>query len=147
VGKVQIWGNNLTVYPAAENDASDLVDLTIFGSFRPGVTFSQARELKGDPDESSSDHYGPYVVYHRGEDRIQIGHEEHRSGPDAYRTWTLTAYPYKKSVHQLLDPGIARYVNPKAEKCEIIIMNSGNEPAADVDVKNSMVESITWIRQ
>lgn len=147
VGKVIQFGRRIVVSAAPQASWKDLANLEIFNGFWPGITIEEAKREFGKPAEVARNHYGPYSVYRRSGGTLHVAWEEHRSGKDAYKTWTLRAYPDATTSAGILHPSISKYIEPGKERVEVVIMNSGDEPAIDITVRWGKVETMTWIRR
>lgn len=146
VGKVILFHNRITVSAAPQANWKELVKLDIFDGFRPGITIEEAKREVGMPSDLARNHYGPYSVYRQPGGLLHVAWEEHRSGEDAYKVWTLRAYPDAVSSTDMLHPSVSKHIEPEAERLQVIILGSDDEPAVDISIKRGRVESLTWLK-
>lgn len=146
VGKVVLFGNRVIVSPAARVSWKELVKLEVFDGFTPGITIEEAKRKFGEPTATATNHYGPYSVYRRPGANLHVAWEEHRSGKDAYKVWTLRAYLDAATSADILHPSVAKYIEPGVEKAEVIVLDSSGEPAVDIRIRNGKPDTITWIK-
>jgi hypothetical protein len=95
----------------------DVLDMSMFGPFRPGFTHEDARRARGSPTRTRKDHWGEeWYVYDLPRSHVEIGCYYYTSGrtPSAC-TWTLHSIPKVEPSSFLLDPQLGTYLQRATE--------------------------------
>ncbi|MGH7489825.1 MAG: hypothetical protein ACREMY_30100, partial [bacterium] len=146
LSKVSYDGRILAVYPAAGVDWKSLIDLRVFETLRPDVTFDQARARLGAPSLTGKNALGPYIGYERPWGNLEVGYETQSSGADSYETWSLHAYPTHSTAKDFLHPAILKYLIPQKERTEVFLTKNGETVLQIVLLRGLRVRSINWIK-
>jgi hypothetical protein len=147
LAKVRHAGPTLAVYPAAGVDWKSLIDLRVFETLRPGMTFDEARAHLGPPDQTSSNSMGPYIAYRRPWGELQVGHERQSSGGTSYEVWALHAYPTRSTAKDFLHPSVLKYLDPRAERLEVFLTKDETTVLQVVLLRGLRVRSINWLKE
>lgn len=122
-------GGKAVFRPATGASWRRLLKVDPCGHFYPGMTFAEAEEKFGEPDERGQNVHGAYIVYRRDGFRFLIGNYTFRTGsipfllPEedaSYEQWILEAHPIKSHVTDVFVPEVAEYVDGKREEFTIM---------------------------
>jgi len=133
----------ITFYPASNADWQQLIDMTVFRGFRPGMTFRDALEEAGPPDSKGDGPLGPYWTYRRSTGDVRLSHEEMGSFFPR-RWWILKWFPRSSSPRDIFHKNVAKEIPPDKLPMTIVIMNNEHHPGAFVQMSNGRVISIQW---
>jgi hypothetical protein len=145
IGEVEFYKHWITVTPVAGTSIAELVDMSFFGAFRPGMTFDDAVAVSGNPANIRRDEHNVYYEYEGPTSRVEIGREEYSTGGEVDENWALYAYPYDRSFDNVLIPQIAKHVTTSAPKTGIQIKNSSGRLALFVQVLGRRVDHMIWL--
>jgi hypothetical protein len=147
LAKIVYVGRTVEVYPAAGVDWKSLIDLRVFETLRPDVTFEEARARLGPPSLASRNSMGPYVAYRRPWGNLQVGHERQSSGDASYETWSLRAYPTHSTARDFLHPAILKYLDPEAERSEVFLIEKESTALQVILLRGLRIQSINWFKE
>lgn len=133
------------VSPVAGCSWTNLVDLSIFAGFQPGMTIREARRRFGIPDEEFESGPNQFWRYHRERAVVQIGHEDQGSTFFTYRWWVLRAYPTDRSAEAIFPPDVVARLPMPEQPHEVVILNQCGLPMLQVIMKGREVRLVTWI--
>jgi hypothetical protein len=119
---------------------SDVVDLRVFGPFRPGVPLERVSRDQGEPNATRTDYAGRYYGYSHGDIRIEIAHERSVSGESVWEQWAVYAYP--TTDKGLFGPSLVKLIEQE-RPLELIVATSG-DPRISADFKGGRVSMIRW---
>ena len=140
--------NRFVFYPANGEAWSNLVDMSLFSGFFPGISLKQAKMSHGDPDTHGKNSLGEYWRYERPEGVVQIGLEDQSSPPFLLPdVWVLRGVPSNPAPDKLVHPSIAAYLPRGASgRVEAIIMNNCGYPGVEVVLEDDRVVMLTWVK-
>lgn len=104
----EVW---VTLDPKAS--LQDVVDLSIFGSLRPGMSDKEAIQIMGLPSRTTSDRWGEtWLSYDRPAGTLTLGCSYESSGdiPDGC-TWRLEASTSQSQNDRLFHPELLRFMS------------------------------------
>jgi len=134
----------LIFYPVPLADWRDLVDLSLFDGFHPGMTFRAAEGEFGSPDRKGDDYLGPYWDYERPLGTVRISHKLKGSLP-FLRWWRLEGFPEASDLEHLLHPNVVKHIPEDLERLTVVIMNNEGAPGGFVQVRKNKITSIDWV--
>lgn len=117
-----------------------VVDLRIFGTFRPGMPLETIAAAHGKPATVRRDHSATYYGYLLDDTRIEVAHERSMSGESVWEQWTLYAYP-SASADNLFTSAVAALI--EAHHPSQLIVSAG-DPRILVRFEGQRVASIRW---
>jgi len=146
--KITLREGRVVLYPLRASSQSDLIDLSIFDGFKPGMNFADARRLVGPPAASERNQWGPYYVYNRAGGRVVIALEDRRSGDASFKAWRLYGYPSDKKLSSMLSPSVLDQLEGRLpERVDLVLMSSEHErPALGVTLEDDNIKELTWYR-
>lgn len=133
----------ITFYPASDADWRQLIDMSIFEGFRPGMRFRDAQEKFGPPGLKGVGPLGPYWIYKRASGHVRISHE-YMGSFFPFKWWILEAFPLPPHACALLHENVKKEIPARNSQLTIVIMNNLHHPGAFVKMKNGCVTSIQW---
>lgn len=123
-----------------------LVDLSIFDGFRPGMTIEEARQRFGEPTSEATHGSARIWIYSRAKGRVQVGYEDQGSAViPMYRWWVLRAKPYEQSPEATFTSEVIRHLPPTRQRYEAVVLNQCRLPMLEVMIQDNRVRLITWI--
>jgi hypothetical protein len=134
----------MVFYPEPDADWKGLLDMHLFEGLRPGMTFSDAQNALGLPDERGKTRSGPYWDYHRPLGTVRIAHDLKGSVP-FLRWWRLKGFPKSAELRSVFHQSVARHIPETREDFEIVIMNNHRSAGALVKVHQGRVAWIDWV--
>ena len=129
---------------------SKLVNLSIFGDFRPGFTFDEAVTRYGQPSRVRTDKKGRAAIYESPNARIEVEHNVYDSGWFAeYHRKSVYAYVKPENTctatTAILDPTVSALV-PENLSAELHVTDAErNEQHVFLLVVNGCVKTINWL--
>jgi len=118
----------------------EVVDLRVFGPFRPGVTLQQVSRDHGEPKATRRDYAVTYYGYSHHDVKIEIAHERSMSGDAVWEQWAVCAYPITDTG--VLSPSLAKLV-AQERPSELIVATSG-DPMISAQMAAGRVSMIRW---
>ena len=121
-GRVVLWPTRRAGWRA-------LLRVDPCGPFFPGLTFAEAEERFGEPDERGGNVHGAYVAYRRDGVRFLIGSYMLGTGgipfllPENeawYHQWVLEAHPVDPVVGAVFQPEAAAWIDGRRESVTIM---------------------------
>ena len=148
IDKIVIYHHWVTIYPKTNTVLQDFVDMSLFYGFKPKMTFSDAVNAFGEPDNIREEDRGnTYYEYWRDNARIEVGKEEYSTGnrdnPIGV-AWALYSYPKNASYIQVLNPRIINAINPNLPKTIVTIKNQDGSVGVLLDVRGNRVQDLIW---
>lgn len=122
-------GGKAVFQPATGANWRRLLKVDPCGPFYPGMSFAEAEEQFGEPDERGQNVHGAYIVYRRDGFRFLIGNYTSRTGsipillPEedaSHQRWILEAHPIESHVTDVFVPEVAEYIDGRREEFTII---------------------------
>ena len=118
-----------------------VVNLGVFGPFRPGVPLESVSNSHGKPKTVRLDHAGTYYEYSYSDSKIEVAHERSMSGDATWEQWAVIAYPASHPPG-LLSPPLARLIDSRRPS-EVIIAGSG-DPMVSMQFAANRLTAIRW---
>jgi len=118
----------------------EVVDLRVFGPFRPGVTLEHVTRDHGKPQTMRADYAGTYYGYSHGGVRIEVAHERSVSGDSVWEQWAVYAYPTTDSG--LFSASLVKLI--EQERPSEVIVATSDEPRISAEFKAGRVSMIRW---
>ena len=147
VAELEFHKHWITVRPVPGTPLADLVDLSLFGAFRPGMMFDDANASSGPPSNIRTEKHNTYYEYRIPSGRVEIGREEYSTGGGIGTEWALYAYPDDRTVDAVLIPQIAKYVDPNSSRTGIQIVFGSGRLSLFVDVRGRRVDHLIWFEE
>lgn len=140
--KLEFYKHYITVKPVEGAKPIDFFNIDFFKGFYPNITFEEAINKFGVPDNIREEKNKISHEYWRNNGRIEIVREEYVGGID----WGLYFYPRNLNYGDLLVPTISNYIDLNKKNTSIQIENSLEELAYLVYLEGNRVEFIIWYR-
>ena len=118
-----------------------VIDLGVFGTFRPGVPLETLSRNHGEPKTIRRDHAGTYYEYSHGDIKIEVAHERSMSGDTVWEQWAVYAYPASQSPSLLSSPLAKLIENDRPS--EVILAGSG-DPMVSMRFAADRLAMIRW---
>jgi hypothetical protein len=125
VAELEFYKHWITVRPIPGTPLADLVDLSLFGPFRPGMTHDDGMARFGRPSNIHTVKYDTYYEYRVSSGRVELGRETYSTGEGTDSHWALYPYPDDRTVDAVLIPQIAKHINPDSPRTGIQIVFEG----------------------
>lgn len=126
-----------------------LVDLSLFGEFRPAMTIEQAAARFGPPVRILNQSDATYSVYESKSARIEVADQLQGSSCGTYHRRTLYAYP-KQPSHgcslnsaKLFHASINTHI-PESDSIEVGVAEAGKGQRVWVLVHDGCIEALNW---
>lgn len=137
---------DLLIRPTSKCPWERLINLSVFGDFRPGMTIAEARQEFGPPDsevELGRDHLW---LYRRPQGSIQIGHEDQGSGLPFMYWWTLKFIPDDGALELFFPTGVAERLRQYRNKDinEIFVLDQCGLPMIVATVQEGKLKQVSW---
>lgn len=147
IARAHSRGSTLVVYPAPDTDWQQLVDLRIFGAFKPGETFETCVRRLGEPQERGRDRRGEFYAYAVPSGMVRVAHEESRSGFGGLSSaWVLRALPHATRLADFFHPEIVRLVGQaRSSISTVTVMRNTSSPGMHVEVANGKITAVKWL--
>lgn len=128
-----------------------LVDLSIFGEFRPAMTIEQAAARFGSPVRISNQSDAKFSIYELKSARIEVADQLQGSSCGTYHRRTLYAYPKQPSNGCSLSSAKLFHVSlnahiPESDSIEVGVAEAGNGQRVWVLVHDGCIEALNWSR-
>jgi hypothetical protein len=135
---------------------SKVIDLSIFGDFKPGMTMSEAKSVAGKPVSQRKNMYKENIyVYKQGDGAVEFSCESYGSSFDfslspAPCVWRVRAVPSMKLENYLLDPQFdtflakANSVGEKVDYQTLHINTENNSQFILLIIRSDYRHSIEW---
>lgn len=144
--------NKVDIFVEAEKDVplSRLVQLSIFGSIRPGVTFEEAITRYGKPTRTRKEEYSRIAVYEHADVRIEVEDFEQPTSVFFTNYRRKSVYAYFKppnrcvEVRKIMDPSVTIFI-PEKGRTELHIAERAEDgDSAFVTVIDRCVKVVNW---
>ncbi len=135
----------ITFYPVPDTSWTDLVDLSVFAGFWPGMTGQDAIRAVGEPDEHYERDGEQYWVYRRDGAKIAVA-LKHQGSLFFGRWWRLEAEldpPLPPS--RVLHPSVLEELPRDVDRLTVLLMNNEGRPAVSVTVEDGRIVGLDWI--
>jgi len=132
-------------YPEPDSSWAQLVDLTLFDGFSPGMTGEQALRAVGQADEYREDEGERYWIYQRSAARVVVAHKSMGSLFGGW-WWRLEAHfepPVAPS--ELFHSSVVQAIPQNEDRFSIMLMNRDGTPAITALVEEGKVVNMDWI--
>jgi hypothetical protein len=151
IRKIVYYDQKIVVYPVGS--WKDLVDLTLFEGFRPGMTFEEALKEVGPPQKRGKGQWGSYFQYQRRGGLVTLSLEKIGSGTfgTKYTSWKLRGIPADGSINQIfssvLRGRLTKMMTFKGSVEMTLMSPRGTGPVMHIELNDQEVNSMTWISE
>lgn len=137
-------GDSLVVTLADSMHLAQLVDLSVFGPLRPGMTADMAKAAAGEPEAVETRDYVTFYRWRTAKGVVEVSQEQADDSVDpAVKVWRLRAFPSPPHASALLDRRIVAVVEPTVE---FVTVNSATEGLVCSLGPGGSVVSARWRR-
>ena len=141
-----LTSKELVLRISPEVSLDDVLDLTLFGDFQPGTTFTIAREQFGDPEyvgRDSTPRRDEILRFDLPASSVEIVRQENKSSGYEITRWLLRAVPKDNQLDSSLDSVVASYVEYLGEEGTLVVR--AQDQTADVEVAGTKIQFV-WLR-
>jgi hypothetical protein len=128
----------------------DKIDLNLFGGFKPGIKFGEAKDQYGEPIRIwTGTNRTIYHLYPSKKANIAVAKETQSSGGmPTLEWWTIYAYPTNQASffnpEIILSSDITEKLNQKKLPCKVVIHGSKKENMIFCTVMSNGISDIRW---
>jgi hypothetical protein len=136
---------DISFYPAPGVSFRQLVDLSIFGGFWPGMTGTDAERAGGEPAVHYERDGEEYWIYRRNGGRVLVAHK-YKGSLFFGRWWRLEAEldpPIPPAA--LLHPSIVQALPHDVNRFTVMVMNHQRHTAVSVHLTDGKIVGLDWI--
>jgi hypothetical protein len=132
-------------YPESDASWAQLVDLSLFEGFSPGMTGEQAVQALGPADEYREDKGDRYWIYHRSAAQVVVAHKSMGSLFGG-RWWRLEAhFEPPAAPAKVFHASVVQAIPRVKLTFSVMIMNRNGSPAITAQIEDGKVVSMDWI--
>jgi hypothetical protein len=146
LGVVAIFRNELSVDIRSGSELADVVDLTLFGAFRPNVPIDAVIAAHGRPEGERSQHGGTFYRYSQGPVAIEVAHLRAASViGGAWEGWSVYAYPNRRPeavFHQEV-VGLLRN-RPTINRVIVVASGKAARETIAASVMDGVIRDLQW---
>jgi hypothetical protein len=145
---VRLWLDHNDVPLPADPVLDNLVDLSLFGPYRPGQTLSDVRAMSGEPKAVRTDYRGTFYHYPVGTHEISIAHLTSSSGGWTWENWSLYAYPTDPSVAVVFKGALRDHFrhHPAAGDLVLSVVSAGVDDRISAVLGRGRLSDLRWYR-
>jgi hypothetical protein len=137
-------GDSLVITLADSVHLAQLVDLSVFGPLRPGMTADRAKAAAGEPEAVETRDYVTFYRWRTARGVVEVSQEQADDSVDPdVKVWRLRAFPSPPHSSALLDRRIVAVIGPKVE---FVTVNSATEGLVCSLGPGGSVVSARWRR-
>lgn len=141
-----LWQDNLVLYPRYDSSPRDVVDLTLFEGFEPGLNFETAQQRFGSPSSIESSPRAESHLYHRPTASIVVAKEYDRDTFGGGAAWVLRLLPKDLELSQFLRPSVVTQLTWTGVTTLTLMKPDRREPFLHVALEGRRIRSVKWLK-
>lgn len=144
--KGELIGNQLVLYPTETVAGQDLLAVSTFGPFRPGVNSGDARALGGEPAARALSNGREKVTFRTPTGEVTVEFRVLESPDVKSEYWALLARPTGGYREGMINPAVTAAIRAAGNPSIVTLMTGdGHRPALHLYVRDGHVWQAEWL--